>query len=194
MGRQIGLVTSVLVLLTTGNVRATIIELPLDCAGTYSLNDTWSTEFDLGVEFTDIAHVYINWEGEFSGAKVKYFNTEPVSESPIDVVLTSLIGNYEVNRQVSIWGGKLSYPTPQIFNLCSEYIIGNMEWLELFDGKNNVIIDFELLFTSGNYIEYGFVEINNAKLVVDGNLVPEPVTILLLAFGACGILSRKKKL
>jgi len=39
---------------------ATIVDLPLDCAGTYNTdNPGWQTTFDLGVEFTEITHVFI---------------------------------------------------------------------------------------------------------------------------------------
>ena len=60
------------VLCWAGNVRATIVELPLDCAGTYCIGYSWEADFDLGVEFTDISSVSIEWSGEITGGRSVY--------------------------------------------------------------------------------------------------------------------------
>ena len=192
MVKQIGLITSVLVLLTVSNVRATIVELPLDCAGIYKPgNPGWEMDFDLGVEFTDIAHVYIDWEGEITGGKtVKHSNDDPVPE---DVGITAILGDYPSWRVNTVWGGASTYPNPEYFCVRSELLEGSMFWTELLEGKVSlrVFYDQKLLFV-GYYVEAGTVTLNDATLFVDGDVVPEPVTILLLAMGTLSLRLRRR--
>jgi len=170
---------------------ATIIEYPLDCAGTYTASG-WVSDFNLGVEFTDIAHVYIDWQGEITAARaVNYSN--PNDPFPIDVGIHAHIGTVPNWKHTEYWGGESTYPNAQTFDVKSEFIYGKMLWSELFDGKGEITIYYtspSLLY--GYVVEHGFVTLNDAKLIVDGTLVPEPVTIILLAIGACGIIRRKK--
>ena len=194
MGRHIWLFTAVLVLCWAGNVRATIVELPLDCAGTYCIGYSWEADFDLGVEFTDISSVSIEWSGEITGGRSVY-TSNPNDPFPVDVGLLAHFGKNPMTRSVKITGGAISYPDPEPFNCISDVTLyGNTTWSDLLDGKghikmyyiNSVIID-------GYSIEYGSVLINNATLIVDGTLVPEPATIIFLALGAVGLFGRRKK-
>ena len=193
MFRQIGSLTAILVLLTAGNVRATIIELPLDCAGTYSFNDLWAINFDLGVEFTDIAHVYIDWEGEITaGLAIRYDNPEVTF--PMNVGLTAVIERPFPWRHTTIWKGESTYPDSEPFDVRSEFIYGTMPWSELYDGKAELRIGYiQVLMMNGEYIEPGLISLNNANLVIDGTMIPEPVTITLLSMGLVGIRLRRKK-
>ena len=75
MGKRIIALMAAMVLLGFSlPITAAIVELPLDCAGTYDPdNQYWTTDFDLGVTFTEIFHVYIDWSGGNCG-----FGASPV--------------------------------------------------------------------------------------------------------------------
>ena len=69
-----------------------------------------------------------------------------------------------------------------------------MPWSELYDGKGGILIHHQgMIMAWGRYIEYGLVTIDNAKLVVEGTVIPEPATLMLVSIGLIGVrLSRKK--
>jgi len=185
----------ILILSVTNKSTATIIELTLDCAGTYSTGPGWSVDFDLGVEFTNIAHVYIDWEGEITAAKAVYYSN-PNDPFPIDVGITANFGSNPYLRIADVWAGMNEYPNPEQFDLLSEVqLVGNSTWSDLLDGKGNMKIYYSspgMMF--GYIIEKGSVTLNEAILKIDGTLVPEPATIILLAMGSVGIFIRKKRL
>jgi hypothetical protein len=52
------------------------------------------------------------------------------------------------------------------------------------DGRGSITIEYEELIIPGSYIEDGSVDLTSATLVVDGVVVPEPTTLLLVSFGA----------
>jgi len=170
---------------------ATIIEYPLNCAGTYSFNDSWETDFELGVEFVYISHVYIDWSGEITAGRAVY-RDEPDNPFPKDVGISIIIGNAPSWRYHTFWGGASSYPDPEPFTITSEITKGSMFWSELFDGEKITITYKQWLMSDGWYVESGTVTINDAKLVIDGGLVPEPMSILLLAMGTIGLRLRKR--
>jgi len=62
-GSKMGKVVAISVLVVLFGVTgadATIVKLPLGCDGWYVRNSPyWETDFDLGVTFTEISHVYI---------------------------------------------------------------------------------------------------------------------------------------
>ena len=194
MGRQIGLVTAVLVLLGAGNVRATIIELPLDCAGTYNRsNYDWEIYFDCGVEFTQISHVYIDWEGDMTAALVE-FSDNPNNPVPVDVGITAIIGQQPPWRYTYVLRGKSTYPNPENFDIVSEFAKGTMSWSELYDGRGSIRITYsEEAYLNGIYIIGGTVNLDNAKLIIEGDVVPEPITVLFLMIGTFGLRFRRIK-
>ena len=65
---------------------AELVSLPLDCAGTYDAGPSyWESDFDFGVTFSSIEHVYIDWAGEIT-AGLAVFDDEPgMDPLPIDV-------------------------------------------------------------------------------------------------------------
>ena len=193
MGRQIGLMTAVMVLLAAGNVRATIIELPLDCAGTYSFNDSWETDFDLEVEFTQIDSVSIEWSGEFNGGRAVYYSA-PNDPFPIDVGISADFGRNPTFRSTDVYGGKQTYPNPELFDLTSEVILYSASWSDLYDGKGKLNLYYtQPSLYEGYVIETGTVILNNATIIVDGTLVPEPSAMIIMVLGTLSLVRRRKK-
>ena len=192
MKKQIFFLAAAIILFIGNNLPANVtIELPLDCAGTYP-GTSWSVDFDLGVEFTDISHVYIDWSGEITAAKAVYSNN-PNDPFPIDVGIHAHIGNPPNWKHTEYWGGVSTYPNPQAFDIKSEFIYGKMPWSEIYDGKGIITIYYtQPIIMDGYIVELGSVTLNNATLIIDGTLVPEPMTVLFLAMGTLGLRLRRR--
>ena len=156
---------------TLGN--ADIVELPVAGEGEYASSETWTTDFDLGVTFTEISNVYIDWSGEITGGLAINYN-DPDNPFPIDVGIGSYLERPLNWRHVSLWGGESTYPNPEPFDYLSEYIYGGMPWSELYDGQGTITIEYkELIMLDGSYIEHGSITLDSATLVVEGIVVPE---------------------
>jgi hypothetical protein len=183
------MVSAVLVLAALGcfQARAELVELPLDCAGTYDIdNPYWIGDFDLGVTFTEIFHVYIDWAGEITGG-LAIDPHAPDDPFPVDAGLLAVIGKPLIWRHTEVWGGETTYPNPEPFATQSEFQEGTMPWSKLFHGQGTITIEYTELIIPGSYIEHGSVFLTGATLVVDGTVVPEPAMLLFLAVGACGL-------
>ncbi|MHC4061528.1 MAG: PEP-CTERM sorting domain-containing protein [Planctomycetota bacterium] len=163
--------------------KADIVELALDCAGVYDANSSpWSTDFDLGVSFSEISHVYIDWSGDITGGLAVQGGSDPFA---IDVGIIAYLENPPNWRHTDVWGGEATYPGAESFALLSEFQDGIMPWSELFDGQARITIDYtEEIILDGRYVEHGSIVLDSATLVVDGTIVPEPGTFLLLGLGA----------
>jgi hypothetical protein len=176
--------------------KADIVELALDCAGVYDFNTApWSADFDLGVSFTEISHVYIDWSGDIeishvyidwsgdiTGGLAVQGGSDPFA---IDVGIIAYLENPPNWRHTDVWGGEATYPGAESFALLSEFQDGIMPWSELFDGQARITIDYtEEIILDGRYVEHGSIVLDSATLVVDGTIVPEPGTFLLLGLGA----------
>jgi hypothetical protein len=162
------------------------IELPLNCAGTYDFNTpAWTSDFDLGVTFSEISHVYIDWSGEITaGLAIRY--TDTCNPFPRDVGIKA--GFYPPLRTAEVWGGEGTYPVPEPFDVLSQ--IGGTNWSDLLDGKANIEVEYdEIIMLYGEYIEHGSVVLDEATLIVEGTVVPEPATLTLLGLG--GIFLKK---
>ena len=194
MKKQIFFLAAAIILFIGNNLPANVtIEFPLDCAGTYNVGQGWSTDFDLGVEFTDISHVYIDWEGEMTASLARFFDN-PDNLVPVDSAISAVLGEYPSWRYITIPGGESTYPSPESCNINAEFLYGSMPLSELYDGKGKIRISYTVFsLTQVIYDEYGQVTLNNAKLVIDGIPIPEPTTFILVSIGLLGIrLSRKK--
>jgi len=195
MRAHIGMVTAGVILFLAGNLPATIVELPLDCAGTYTVGqnspaDSWSTYFDFGVEFTEISHVYIEWEGEITASQAIYIDN-PNNPLPVDCGISAVLGEYPSWRHITFPGGETTYPEPEYFNLRIEFPNGSLPLSELCDGQEKITISYTVfLLTQRIYVDYGTVTLNKAMLQIDGTVIPEPTTILFLAIGAIGVRLR----
>lgn len=181
----------VMVIGLAGTAGATIVELPLAAQGVYDFNQSyWTTDFDLGVTFTEISNVYIDWSGTITAALVIFDNDPGMDPVPISVGIRAAIGSPPNWRHTDVWGGAATYPAPEPFDYRSEFIYGAMLWSELFDGQGTIGIQYTEPIIFGTYVDHGSVVLNSASLIVDGVVVPEPATFLLLVMGAVGIQSR----
>lgn len=102
-------------------------ELPPEFLREYRLNDPLqvSADFDLGVTFSHISHVYIDWEGEITGGMIQWYDwqtLEPVGEPlPASVGINATLGPYPHLRSITLYGGGLTYPDPEPFDCVLEY-------------------------------------------------------------------------
>jgi hypothetical protein len=183
-----------IILAMAGAALGDTVELPLNCAGTYDINTPYRTiDFDLGVTFSEISHVYIDWSGEITAGRAIYY-TDPCNPFPLKVGIYA--GFYPPFRHAEAWGGEQTYPSPEPFDSISE--IKPSIWSDLLDGQGNIGIQYEELAWvygsyGGEYIEHGSVMLDNATLIVEGTVIPEPATFILLALGFTQIIRRKSR-
>jgi len=168
----IGLVTVALVIGT--GVFGDIVKFPLNCAGTYDINTpAWTSNFDLGVTFSEISHVYIDWSGEMTAGLDEYKGNQRVQKVGFDAELLGAYPNIQIAR---ILGGVSTYPEPEEFDEITEFWVWEPGiWDNLLDGNDTIKIDF-LSFAGGpgsNVISYGLGVLNDATLVVEGIVIPE---------------------
>jgi alanine dehydrogenase len=92
-------------------------------------------------------------------------------------------------RRATISGGETTYPKPEVFDCLSEFqLLGKTTWSDLLDGRGTIIIGYKgLASAGGGVIEYGFVILNEASMVIEGTIVPEPATVLFLTLGVVGL-------
>jgi hypothetical protein len=184
-----------LVLGFAGMAKADTVELnlfDLGCPTRFDFDSPyWQTNFDLGVTFSEISHVYIDWSGEITAGRAIYY-TDPCNPFPQDVGIGARLYEGPWLHHTTIWGGESGYPAPESFACVSELLYGDPGWSPLYDGKANIGIQYkELIMLDGRYIEHGSVVLDSAKLVVDGTVVPEPSTLVLLVLGFTQIIRRR---
>lgn len=164
----------------------------LGCQTIYDLNSpAWTSDFDLGITFTEISNVYIDWTGEITGGLAVKGVGDPF---PIDVGIGAYFEKPLNWRHTGLWGGEAAYPDPEPFDCLSEFLYGSMPWSELFDGQSTITIEYkELIILDGSYLEHGSVVLTGAAIVVDGVIIPEPASILLLVLGMVTIRVIRQK-
>jgi len=174
-------------------VEATIVELPLDCAGEYGLGtETWRLDFDLGVEFTEISRVYMDWSGEATGGLyLDFYSTDP---HPVDSGIYAAMGSSSSLYWSEVWAGAATHPEPEFFAVLSDFEHApGLNWSNLLDGRDEIRINSQGLYGTGSYVEVGSVMLTSATLVVEGTLVPEPATVALLGLGGVLLAVRRRR-
>ncbi|HEW78397.1 MAG TPA: PEP-CTERM sorting domain-containing protein [Phycisphaerales bacterium] len=186
--RAIIIVAVVLVCAISPLAEADIVELPLAAEGLYDFNQPyWTTDFDLGVTFTEISNVYIDWSGGITGGLAIYYSDRD-APFPMNVGIYAAMGYLRIT---AVWGGEATYPDPEPFDSLSEIPPGTSVWSDLLDGQGTIGIQYtEAIMLYGKYVEHGSVVLNDATLVVDGTVVPEPATLLLLVLGITGLRAK----
>ena len=176
------------------NLRADIVSLDLfdlGCQKFYDFNSQlWTTNFDLGVTFTEISSVYIDWSGEITGGLAVQMGSDPF---PIDVGLSASLG-FNPYRYALINGGETTYPDAEAFDLLSEVESAvPSAWSDLLDGQGTITVEYsEIIIVFGHYVAHGNIVLNSASIIVDGVLVPESATVLLLALGSLYLTNRRR--
>ena len=185
------IVSILLLATTTGRAEIITYQLPPAFEREYNYDDPYlAMDFDLGVAFTEILSVYIDWSGEITGGLAQNYDPitfEPVGEPyPIEVGVYASLGSNPSPRWAQVWGGVASYPDPELFNVQNEVeaLTGPTNWSDLLDGQGTITIGYtELIMLYGGYVEHGSVTLNDVTLEVHGAVIPEPATVLLLGFG-----------
>lgn len=187
---------AVLVLGFAGIAKADTVELPLNCAGAYDVNTPlWTTDFDLGVTFSEISNVYIRWSGTITG-ELRYDcgSTFPVdAEFWIGFYKSHLTGYFGSAYMI---GGADTYPIPESFDSNTvfrfpSYLLGRSE---LLDGQASIAVGF---YMAGYYdfeetLIYPTGQLDSATLIFEGTVVPEPCSLVLLAGGMIYLLRKRK--
>ena len=173
------IVATAVVLAISVPADATIIEVPLDCAGGYSLSDTWTGAFDAGVSFTEVAAVYIAWSGEMEGAET--MNAGVIDTQFVASLYESQPEDYFGRAYTQ--GGADTYPNPWQFEVVTPFSDGS--WNAVLDGKANIHLWYgETTHVLGDPIlSTPTGTIFSASLLIDGTPVPEPTTLFFLVMG-----------
>ncbi len=143
----------------------------------------WQTDFDLGVTFSEISHVYVDWSGEFTASLIEELHSH--ATQPNDVGFRAWFSN--PRRSTEIFGGAENYPNSVTFNYHSEIVLDHSEnWADIYDGKGMFSIQYidSFIWQIYGFVEHGSITLNSATLVVDGVVVPEPMSFVTLAIGA----------
>ena len=173
--------------------------MPLDCAGEYRPNtvgypNVWSTSIDLGVSFSEISSVYVDWSGELTGG---VYRGDGGSSDPCEVVdglFAAFLYEEEYYRFFSrAWqvGGESTYPEAEPFDVQSAF---DEDWPELLDGQAKFHLgigstaSFDMLV-----VKHAQGVIESATLVVEGTVVPEPGGFALVVGGAVGGWRRRRR-
>jgi hypothetical protein len=195
-------VVGFLVLIIGTGVFGDTIELPLNCAGAYDINTPfWTMDFDLGVTFSEISNIYVNWSGAIT-AEIAYESHNPNNTFPLPGEFLLRFYNSHPTGPfdyapgyADMLKGVDTYPAPEPFDSNTVPYFSSGYLSELLDGKASV----SLLFNKSPRYEFTYTLINprgqldSATLIFEGTIVPEPSTILLLAFGLIGVRVSKRK-
>jgi hypothetical protein len=154
-----------------GSAQIVTVKFPLAAEGRYDPNSPgWQTDFDLGVRFIEISHVYMDWSGEITaGLAIDPMMPGP-QPFPCDVGLIAYLGRNPGARHATVYGGEETYPDPESFDSRIEFeLLGSTTWSDLLDGQGTIKIGYVVL--GGPYlyyVEFGFVDLSRATLVAVG--------------------------
>jgi hypothetical protein len=188
-----------IVLLAFGPIWADTVEVnlfDLGCQRNFNNSDpSWSSDFDLGVFFNEISHIYIDWSGQIT-ASLWVSDYDPGNPFPGDEGISAYLGSNPWPRDTEIYGGQETYPLPEPFDQISTFSLSQTSsWSDLLDGQGTIYISRSGLVSEPelHYYERGSIELNNAILIFEGTIIPEPSSLLLMVTGLLGLLSRNRK-
>ncbi|MHC4149133.1 MAG: PEP-CTERM sorting domain-containing protein [Planctomycetota bacterium] len=198
MARKAIILLIAVLIVTKAN--ADIVEYDLNCDRSYTPGSTWTADFDLGVIFSDISHIYLDWSGSITANEF-----EPIV--PGMIIDQYWYGRFKVQlrdfgstgalAQKTITGGPGTAPDPEPFDLHSEFNMGN--YSAFLDGLGSIKITFDQKYPLLWYSDIPIIrkvsnasgQLDPATLIVDGTVVPEPATLILLTLGT--LFLRQKK-
>ena len=193
---KIAAISGLVLLLSITGVDAAIVELPLGAEGRYDVDSgSWEMDFDLGVTFTEISHVYIEWSGEITAGLATDPWVPGPQPFPCEVGISAYLGRNPGARLAAVYGGEATYPEPEGFDCQSEFKIWPpTTWSDLLDGQGTISMGYAVLGGPYlTYVEFGFVDLSSATLVVEGTPVPEPATVIFLSLGVLGLCTGRPK-
>jgi hypothetical protein len=188
-------------LLIAAKANADIVEYELNCEGSYTVSQNWTADFDLGIIFSEISHIYLDWSGSITAVEFEpIYHPMPIFQPYYDGYFRAEL--YEFNSTSSlahgsVSGGQETAPSPESFDFKSEFYLNN--YSPFLDGVGSIKIEFRRTHPLLWYIDPPIIRIvsdasgqlDPAKLIFDGTIIPEPATLLFLAFGALTL--RKKR-
>ena len=154
MKKTIIIVVMGILFLIASPVQGDLVELdlltmgcPQEFPGTWTY---WESNFDLGVTFSNISHVYIDWAGEITGGmfqKTDPFTFEPIGDPiKVDEAIIISLGYNPNQREFIQWGAELTYPDPEPFESLAEIELpAATTWSDLLDGQGTVKIGYYAL-------------------------------------------------
>jgi len=188
-------------LLIATKANADIVEYDLNCEGSYTVGKNWTADFDLGIIFSEISHIYIDWSGSIKATKFEpiYFpipGFEPYYDGYFRAELYEFNSSSSLAHR-SVYRGEKTAPNRETFDLQSEFNLSN--YSPFLDGVGSIKIKFRRTHPLLWYADIPVIRIvsdasgqlDSAKLIFDGTIIPEPAAFFLLAFGS---LTLRKKL
>jgi hypothetical protein len=198
MAKKSIILLAVLLIVTKAN--ATLVEYNLNCGGSYTLSTNWTENFNLGVAFSQVSHIYLQWSGSIKAAHFELIVPIPISEPYCDGFFSAKL--YEFNSSTLlankiVYGGKDTAPNPESFSLQSEFNINDFS--PFLDGVGTIKINLGQTYPIEWYSDIPLVkkvsdasgQLSPAKLIFNGTVVPEPSIFVLLSLGTL-FLKRKK--
>ncbi len=190
--------TAILIFGLAGMARAETVQLDLlnlGCPTELNIDTPyWQTNFDLGVTFTEISHVYMDWSGQIMAGLYSDPAQQP-QPFPLNAGIYAAMGRpFTWRYTTTVSGGEATYPAAEPFGQISEFIHGNMPWSTLFDGQGDVTVQYDEPVagsSGGQWLTHGSITLEKAILVVEGT-VPEPASILLLAAGLTFVRHKRR--
>ena len=122
MKKMIWLMMAVVLSMGATAINGAIVEYPLDICGTYNPFDTQIAEIDVGVMFTDISDISIDWSGDIT-AELSTSPFPPPSGNPFPTNGVFSGSLYKTDfvvdtfGQVFLSGGVSTHPEPEPFAL-----------------------------------------------------------------------------
>ena len=193
---KISTILSLVIILNLSQLtKATIVEYPLNgLIGSYSSYDKQIINVDLGVTFSDISNISIDWSGDITAELT--FSQFPLPDGRTYVTPGSfLISLYKTSivddtfAQTFNDGGVDTYPYPESFVLVQDF--SDYGWTYFYDGVAKLEISFSggSSFPESYPLEEASGNIDTAILIIYGTVIPEPSSLLIISIGA--LLIRK---
>jgi len=187
MKKKILYLIFVVIFTLAGTAQADTVELDLftlGCQTEYDFEQSWTTDFDLRVTFTDISSVYIDWSGTITAELVVRGADPPFPINGQFMAKLYEADPYDYLGSAHIQSGATTYPDPEPFDLQSTFT-NDEGWSMLLDGRGSIEIWFGGIFRPADLItvELPSGAIDSATLVFTGTVIPEPATILLFSIG-----------